>query len=204
MALRSGPDPVARSSRGQAPLPDGHPLRREDRDLPRAFWRVVLLGLLALCVLHVVGLAWACVSAGTIVPIVGAVTGQDTLTTDLLGLLLLALTWVGKRQQNRTEALAGRGPAALHEKVDAVAAAHDARAEQVAALSAQLDLLTEVLLAGEARRGRHAPTGALPVVGGALSHLTQRAGEGGDSPAYVPPLDVSWEQITTGNLPPTT
>lgn len=200
------PDPVARSSREQVPLPDGAPLRREDRDVPRQFWRLMLLGLLVLCLLHVAGLAWACATAGTILPLVQAATGQDGLTTDLLGLVLLALTWITKRQGNRTEALAGRGPAALHAKVDAVAATHDARAEQLAALAGQIELLTEVLLGGEARRGRHAPTGALPAVspaaaaGETLTHLTARSS--GASPSYVAPPAMTWEQITTGDLPP--
>jgi hypothetical protein len=207
---------MARSSREQVPLPDGRPLRREDRDLPRQFWRLLLLGLLALCLLHVAGLAWACVTAGTILPLVDAATGRDNLTTQLLGLVLLALSWITKRQQNRTEALAGRGPVALHAKVDALAEAHDAlhtahdtRTEQLTALAGQVELLAEMLLAGESRRGRHAPTGALPVVAPAdggepdagLTFLTARAGA--TTPSYVPPPAVTWEQITTGDLPPT-
>lgn len=207
---------MARSPREQVPLPDGRPLRREDRDLPRQFWRLLLLGLLGLCLLHVAGLVWACVTAGTILPLVDAATGRDNLTTQLLGLVLLALSWITKRQQNRTEALAGRGPAALHAKVDALAeahdvlhAAHETRTSQMTALAGQVELLTEMLLSGESRRGRHAPTGTQPAVPPAaldapdvgLSYLTAHAG--GASPSYVSPPVMTWEQITTGDLPPT-
>jgi len=179
-------------------------VRRADRDVPRYLWRTILLGLLALCALHVTALGWACVTAGSLTPVIAAASGQDALTTQLLGLLLLTLTWVSKRQQNRTEALAGRGPAALHEKVDAIAGAHDTRGEQVAAMAAQVELLTELLCSGQARAGRHVPTGHLPVIPapGGMSHLATRAHPNPDPVPPPPPVVMSWEQITTGDLPP--
>lgn len=197
-----------RRDRSGAPhpdLPEGAPLRREDRDLPRSFWRLALLGLLALCLLHVAGLAWACWSGKTLIPVVQAATGQDNLTTDLVGAVLIAVTWVTKRQGNRTEALAGRGAAGLHAKVDAVADAHLSTEERLEQLTTAVEEVVAVfrVVAGSSptTTGTHrATTGVLPRVEPEPAPAPAATSPTPATLSHADPAD--WEFIVFGNDEP--